>query len=97
MRHNSNRCGIVAGTISQIDATNLFAQFTAEFNTWFQTIKDQLSGDIAANLQLQINDIKENFTPTGPIVLRSGVHYFSNREDLPSEAALGQIAFVKVQ
>lgn len=96
MRQNSSRCGIVTGTISQIDATNLFAQFTAAFNTWFQTIQDQLSGDIAANLQLQINDIISGFTPTGPIILKSGVHYFSRMEDLPADAEIGQIAFVKV-
>lgn len=29
----------------------------AEFDKWFATLKDQLSGDIAANLQQQINDI----------------------------------------
>lgn len=97
MRQNSNRCGIVTGTISQIDATNLFAQFTAEFNSWFETIQEQLSGDVAANLQLQINNIIAHFTPTGPIVLKNNVHYFSSRENLPADAQVGQIAFVKVQ
>lgn len=97
MRQNSSRCGIVTGTITQIDATNLFAQFTAAFNTWFQNIQSQLSGDVAANLQLEIDNIIANFTPTGPIILQSGVHYFSRVEDLPSDAVVGQIAFVKVQ
>lgn len=97
MRQTEQRCGLVTGAISQIDATNLFAQFTAAFNTWFQTIQDQLSGDIAANLQLQINNIISNFTPTGPIVLTSGVHYFASINDLPSDAVVGQLAFVKVQ
>jgi len=31
----------------------------AEFDKWFATLKDQLSGDVAANLQQQINDIVE--------------------------------------
>lgn len=56
MRQNTSRCGIVAGTIDQIDTTDLFAQYNDAFQTWFDNIKSQLSGDVAANLQNQIND-----------------------------------------
>lgn len=44
-RPNTSVCGWVAGLIDQIDATDLFAQFTAAFNEWFDHIKDQIPGD----------------------------------------------------
>lgn len=58
MRSNTSRCGIVTGTIDQIDTTDLFAQYNAAFQAWFEDIQGQLSGDVAANLQLQINSLK---------------------------------------
>ncbi len=58
MRSNTSRCGIVTGTVDQIDTTDLFAQYNAAFQAWFEDIQGQLSGDVAANLQLQINSLK---------------------------------------
>ena len=55
MRSNTARCGIVKGTVDQIDTTDLFAQYDDAFQTWFSNIQSQLSGDVAANLQNQIN------------------------------------------
>lgn len=55
-RLNSNVCGIVKGLIDQIDTTDLFAQYNAAFQTWFESIKGQLSEDAAGNLQNQINN-----------------------------------------
>lgn len=54
-RNNADLCGYVKGVVDQIDATNLFSQFTDEFNSWFDNIKGQLSGDVAANLQNQLS------------------------------------------
>lgn len=51
-------CGFVTGVVQQISTSDLFSQFTAMFNTWFNGIKGQLSGDVATNLQNQINEIK---------------------------------------
>lgn len=59
MRMDSSRCGIVSGTVEQIDTTGLFAQYDDAFQHWFDTIKGQLSGDLATNLQQQIDSIKE--------------------------------------
>lgn len=56
-RADDSVCGWVKGVIEQIDATNLFAQFTVAFNEWFEHMKDQLSTDAAGNLQLQIDNI----------------------------------------
>ena len=57
MRYDVTRCGLVKGLIDQIDATAFFNQYQDQFNTWFEDLKNKLSGDVAANLQLQINEI----------------------------------------
>lgn len=59
MRYNVNRCGLVKGLIDQIDATAFFDQCQDQFNTWFENLQYQLSGDVAANLQLQITQTQE--------------------------------------
>ena len=41
-RADTSVCGYVTGLIDQIDTTNLFAQFTAAFDTWFDEIKDEV-------------------------------------------------------
>lgn len=58
MRSNTNRCGIVKGTVDQIDTTDLFAQYDNAFQTWFAGIKAQLSDNVATNLQNQIDTLK---------------------------------------
>ena len=60
-------CGWVTGVVKQLDTTTLFNQFEAyfaefkasyeaDFETWFETIKGQLSEDAAGKLQLQLDD-----------------------------------------
>lgn len=41
-RADTSVCGWVTGLIDQIDTTNLFAQFTAAFNAWFSSVKDEV-------------------------------------------------------
>lgn len=50
-------CGFTTGVIQQISTSDLFSQFTAIFNEWFDGIKGQLSQDVATSLQRQINEI----------------------------------------
>ncbi|RPJ97296.1 hypothetical protein CW357_01115 [Rummeliibacillus sp. TYF005] len=61
-------CGIVHGLIQQADMTTIFNQYLAwyqqftnekrlEFDDWFQSIKDQLSGDIVGNIMLLIEGL----------------------------------------
>nr|DAJ80104.1 MAG TPA: Receptor Binding Protein [Caudoviricetes sp.] len=52
-------CGFVTGVVQQISTSDLFSQFTAMFNEWFNGIKGQLSGDVATSLQNQINEINK--------------------------------------
>lgn len=67
-RLDSELCGIVAGTIKEIDTTTLYNQIQndlsqfkeneqAEFLEWFEKIKGQLGEDQAGNLQLQVNEL----------------------------------------
>lgn len=71
-RFDNNYCGVVKGTVEQIDTTNLFAQFTSAFNEWFETIKDSLDDDVAGNLLNSIHELetKINNMPT----IRSGTN-----------------------
>ena len=81
LRLNKEVCGIVKGTIDEIDTTTLYKQleayieeksldmqtwinqakdfFTNDFNTWFDSIKGTLDGDVAGNLLNEINKLKE--------------------------------------
>lgn len=58
-RADSSVCGWVTGTVNQIDTTDLFIQYDDAFQTWFANIQAQLSGDVAANLQGQIDSLAE--------------------------------------
>lgn len=53
-RPDSTVCGWVKGVVDQIDTTDLFAQYDDAFQTWFDNLQSQMSGDVAANLQSQI-------------------------------------------
>ncbi|WP_052323514.1 MULTISPECIES: hypothetical protein [Lysinibacillus] len=80
-RLNSALCGIVHGTVNQVDTTTIFNQYQAWFNdvkgsvagelvafqeiqeqeflTWFESIKDILEGDVAANLAARIANLEQ--------------------------------------
>lgn len=62
LRFNANYCGVVHGVVDQIDTTNLFAQYDAEFHEWIQTIQSALDGDTAGHL---LNMINANTTKIG--------------------------------
>lgn len=52
-------CGFVTGVVQQISTSDLFSQFTAMFNEWFNGIKGRLSEDAATSLQSQVDSINE--------------------------------------
>ena len=60
MRTDTSRCGIVTGTVDQIDTTDLFAQYSAAFNTWFEGIKADLGEDVAGNLLTKIQNLENS-------------------------------------
>ena len=60
-RMNQEVCGIVRGLESDaIDTEDLFAQYDAIFNEWFDGIKDQVTGDLGARLQLEFDELNQN-------------------------------------
>lgn len=59
-RPDSTVCGWVKGVVDQIDTTDLFAQYDDAFQTWFDNLQSQLSGNVAANLQSQITALENN-------------------------------------
>ncbi len=72
-RMNADLCGWVVTNIDEIDFSQITAQwsdyianFEAEelqaFQTWFDTIKGQLSSDVAGSLQTQINNINSDIS-----------------------------------
>ena len=58
-RPDKTYCGFVTGVIDQIDTTELFRQYDDAFQNWFNEMKDQLSTDVAVNLQIQIGNLQK--------------------------------------
>jgi hypothetical protein len=65
-RADKTVCGIVTGTVEEVDFSQFASQFNsyynefksgkqADFGAWFQEMKDQLSTDAAGHLQLEID------------------------------------------
>ena len=65
-RSNNSVCGIVTGTVKEMDYSQFAAQFNgyyegfkqsnkADFDTWFNQMKNQLTTDAAGNLQNEID------------------------------------------
>lgn len=52
-------CPFITSVLQQTDITALFNQWDAEFNTWFANVQAQLSGNVAANLQRQIDELRD--------------------------------------
>lgn len=46
----------VTAPIQSVDVSVLFQQWEGQFQEWFDHVKDQLSGDVAANLQKQVDE-----------------------------------------
>ena len=71
LRLNSNLCGIVHGTVEQVDTTDIFNAYqnyldekmnSDEFNEWFISLKNKLdpNEDVVMQLQIQIAELEEN-------------------------------------
>ena len=69
-RYETARCGVIS-SISEFDTTTLYQQIQsdlqefrevnqANFIAWVESLKSKLDEDVAANLQLQIDEINEN-------------------------------------
>ena len=59
-RPNENVCGFVKGLVEVISTDDLFSQFESIFNDWLNTVKGQVTGDLAIRLQLEFNELNQN-------------------------------------
>lgn len=70
LRLNTELCGLVHGTVEQIDTTDIFNTYqqyldeklnSNEFDEWFNKLKNKLNPyeDVALQLQLQISELNE--------------------------------------
>lgn len=50
-----SECPFVVAAVQSVNIDALVAQWQDEFDTWFDNLEHQLSGDVAGNLQNQIN------------------------------------------
>lgn len=51
-------CPFVTGILQSISIDDAFLQWEGQFEEWFANVQAQLSGDIAANLQRQVDELK---------------------------------------
>lgn len=80
-RTDTDVCGYIAGTVNEMDFSQFTAQFEAyfstfeatqlaEFETWFDHMKDQLDSDAAGHLQAEVDEVnsamnaKQDTNPT---------------------------------
>lgn len=79
----SSECPFVIAAVQSVDIDALVAQWQNEFDTWFDNLEIQLSGDVAGNLQNQINQKVDK----GNVI--------DNLEDLVANQASGMVAGAK--
>lgn len=58
MRPNKTYCGFVEAVVENVDFTSLYNQMQTSFNEWFDEVKDQITTDVAGNLQSQIDELE---------------------------------------
>lgn len=84
LRLNSSQCGIVKGTIEEIDTTTLLNQYQdwieqkkQDFMAWVNMLEDVLDENTAGNLLNLINDIPKIFAgTTEPNEIATGDYWF---------------------
>lgn len=62
----TSECPFITGILESINADSLLTQWEAEFDEWFATVQDTLSGDTAGNLLNLINEKITTGTSTIP-------------------------------
>ena len=72
MRPHPSRCGFVTGLVDQFDVSGFFAAQEAAFYEWLDNLETELSGDVAGNLQVQINALQLSSAVKERLGLESG-------------------------
>lgn len=79
-RPNENVCGFVTQLLRVETTADLFAQYQAQFDQWFAAIQESLSGDVAGNLQNQIDAIETDVGELQADVLKLKKIKVNNRQ-----------------
>lgn len=58
-RMNESVCGLVTHILEVQTTADLFAQYESIFNDWFDSVKDQVTGDLAIKLQTEFTELNE--------------------------------------
>lgn len=58
-RMNESVCGLVTHILEVQTTADLFAQYEAIFNDWFDSVKNQVTGDLAIKLQTEFTELNE--------------------------------------
>lgn len=94
-RQDTALCGYITGTVEEMDFSQFVAQFQsyydqfkstnmADFTAWFANIRNVLSGDVAGNLQNEIDALAENLNA-------SGINYNNTSSGLTASKVQGAI------
>lgn len=76
-RTNENLCGLVTSLLKVQTTEDLFAQYEAIFNQWFDSIKGQVSGDLGVQLKAQIGNLA-NLKTTNKDTLVNAINEVEN-------------------
>lgn len=57
-------CPFVKGMLESADITPMYQQWQQQFTDWFAELQSKLSGDVATNLQKQVDDLKTSVNAT---------------------------------
>lgn len=58
-----DECPFVTSILESVSIEALLAKWESEFRVWFDELQSQMEGDVATNLQNQINELDERITP----------------------------------
>ena len=70
-------CPLVTGVLESMDSDMFTQQMEAKFEDWFEGIKSSLEGDIALNLQNQINNLKEKLNEQASLLPSDEVYSYA--------------------
>lgn len=70
-------CPLVTGVLESMDSNMFTQQMEAKFEDWFEGIKSSLEGDIALNLQNQINNLKDELNEQASLLPSDEVYSFA--------------------
>lgn len=100
-RGNSGNCGFVKGLLDVVTTDDLFSQMQGVFDDWFNSVKDQVTGDLAIKLQLEFSELQndvENYKNTAQTLIENYVYndYTSSVTDLVFVNKICEITDTKV-